>query len=111
MTMEVEILNLCKMAVAPKFHSEPEPMVGIFERELEEIKDKEKEEDLKAEQRKFSISILQLGHSNVDALRGFREDHPILRIQLNHLIEEKRERLQNLISKLLLNIDHAISIF
>lgn len=66
------------------------PVAETFERELESIREKEK--DLKGEQRKFFSSIVERVKNNVDVLAELRQEHTALRATLNKLIEEKRSR-------------------
>jgi hypothetical protein len=69
-------------------HHPPEP--ETFEKELAQIQ--EKERDLKGEQRRFLCSIVERAKNNVDVLRGFRDEHTILRAKLDRLVEDKREK-------------------
>lgn len=64
------------------------PVAETFQRELEQLQEKEKE--LKGEQRKFFGSIVERVKNNVDCLASLREEHATLRARLTKLTKMER---------------------
>jgi hypothetical protein len=78
------------MTKSPVSPPEPEPVAETFEKELEDMKEKERE--MKGEQRKFFSSIVERVRNNVEVLRSLREEHLALRTRLSALEGEKAKK-------------------